>query len=155
MMAVLSIPGVCAHKPHATASSWNTAHMVHCIICSRMVKKFHQYDLSIAHMGLQQRSPYLFGKYLFKPGDLLFQCGCFVVSLGLSRQVAGFKLKLSYGHFLPHRFQCAIYDEHVIWLHRAFSVVKGTVHKLIYKFNCSQDEIVTILGQHMRNLSNN
>jgi hypothetical protein len=66
------------------------------------------------HMGLQQRSPYLFGKYLFKPGDLLSQCGCFVVSLGLSRKVAGFKLKLSYGHFLPHRFQCAIYDERVI-----------------------------------------
>jgi hypothetical protein len=52
MMAVLSIPGVCAHKPHATASSWNTAHMVHCIICSRMVKKFHQYDLSIGQNKL-------------------------------------------------------------------------------------------------------
>jgi hypothetical protein len=52
IVTILSFPGVCALKPLATASSWNTAHMAHCTIYSRMVRKFHQYGLSIGQNRL-------------------------------------------------------------------------------------------------------
>lgn len=52
IMIILSFPGVYAHKPLATASSWNTVHMAHCTIYSRTVRKFHQYGLSIGQNRL-------------------------------------------------------------------------------------------------------
>lgn len=52
IVTMLSFPGVCARKPLATASSWNTVRMAHCTIYSRTVRKFHQYGLSIGQNRL-------------------------------------------------------------------------------------------------------
>lgn len=53
IMTILSFPGVCAPKPLATASLWNTVRMAHCTIYSRTVRKFHHCGLSIGQNRLR------------------------------------------------------------------------------------------------------